>query len=292
MVSLLITSLIVSLWPQFQGYSLNFKCLLTYCTCNRHVYKVTCRLIGISFFSLETSFSVLSQYPPHNKHMVCEPLCFLICLNLDSKTSRNYRYFIWPAQCLLTFFFFKWELKSLPVDYAGSSSPLSYGMGSAQSCLSDSLRPHGLYPTRFLCQILRQEYWSGLSFPPPGDLPNPGIESGLLHCRQILLLLSHLGSPPDPIHISRLPSLVSGKESAGNSGDCLQCRRHWFDPQVRKIPLRRKWQPTPVCLPGKSHGQRSLAGYSPWGCKSQTQLGNYTTITTILILMLPGVCRH
>jgi len=33
-----------------------------------------------------------------------------------------------------------------------------------------------------------------------------------------------------------------------------------------KIPWRRKWQPTPVFLPGKFHGQRSLAGYSPWGC--------------------------
>ena len=34
-----------------------------------------------------------------------------------------------------------------------------------------------------------------------------------------------------------------------------------------KIPWRRKWQPSPVPLPGKSHGQRSLVGYSPWGCK-------------------------
>ena len=37
--------------------------------------------------------------------------------------------------------------------------------------------------------------------------------------------------------------------------------------QVRKITWRRKWQPTPVFLPGKSHGQRSLEGCSPWGCK-------------------------
>ena len=35
----------------------------------------------------------------------------------------------------------------------------------------------------------------------------------------------------------------------------------------RKISWRRKWQPTPVFLPGKSHGQRSLVGYSPWGCR-------------------------
>ena len=37
-----------------------------------------------------------------------------------------------------------------------------------------------------------------------------------------------------------------------------------FDPWVRKIPWRREWQPTPVFLPGKSHGRSCLAGYSPW----------------------------
>ena len=41
-------------------------------------------------------------------------------------------------------------------------------------------------------------------------------------------------------------------------------RRCGFDPWVGKIPWRRKWQPIPVFLPGKSHEQRSLAGYSPW----------------------------
>ena len=42
----------------------------------------------------------------------------------------------------------------------------------------------------------------------------------------------------------------------------------------REDPWRRKWQPTPVFLPGESHGQRSLAGYSPWGHKSQTRFSN------------------
>ena len=49
-----------------------------------------------------------------------------------------------------------------------------------------------------------------------------------------------------------------------------QCRRHrWhsFHLWVRKIPWRRKWQPAPVFLPAELHGQRSLKGYSPWGCK-------------------------
>ena len=44
-----------------------------------------------------------------------------------------------------------------------------------------------------------------------------------------------------------------------------QCRRHGFNPWVEKSPWRRKSQPIPVFLPGKSHGQRNLAGYSPWG---------------------------
>ena len=40
-----------------------------------------------------------------------------------------------------------------------------------------------------------------------------------------------------------------------------------FDPWIGMFPWRRKWQPTPVFLPGKSHKQRSLVGYRPWGCK-------------------------
>ena len=46
------------------------------------------------------------------------------------------------------------------------------------SVVSDSLRPHGLKPTMLLCPwgFFTQEYWSGLPCPPPGDLPNPGIE--------------------------------------------------------------------------------------------------------------------
>ena len=50
-------------------------------------------------------------------------------------------------------------------------------------------------------------------------------------------------------------------------GLCLQHRRPRFDPWVRKIPLSKKCQPTPVFLPRESHEQRSLVGYSLWGSK-------------------------
>ena len=63
----------------------------------------------------------------------------------------------------------------------------------------------------------RQEYWSGLPYRPPGDLPDPGIE---------------------PVSLMS-PVLAGGF----------------------------KWQPSPVLLPGKFHGGRSLVGYSPWGHK-------------------------
>ena len=63
------------------------------------------------------------------------------------------------------------------------------------------------------------------------------------------------------VEASQLALVV--KDPSANAGD-LRCRfSHW----VGKIPWRRAWQPTPVSLPGESHGQGSLEGYSPWGHK-------------------------
>ena len=61
---------------------------------------------------------------------------------------------------------------------------------------------------------------------------------------------------------------LSGKESA------CQCPISRFCPWVGKIPWRRKWQPTPISFSGKSHGQRSLVGYSPWGHKKLNMINN------------------
>ena len=77
-------------------------------------------------------------------------------------------------------------------------------------------------------------------------------------------LLTSLTLPVDWKIKLHHPGGASGKEPT------CQCRRHKryeFNPWVGKIPWTRAWQPTPVFLPGESHGQRSLAGYGPWGCK-------------------------
>ena len=84
-------------------------------------------------------------------------------------------------------------------------------------------------------EFCRQEYQSRLPWPPPEGLPDPRIE---------------------PISLMS-PAL------AGEFFTASATWKSW----VRKIPWRREWQPTPVFLPGKSQGPRSLAGYSSWGPK-------------------------
>ena len=67
------------------------------------------------------------------------------------------------------------------------------------------------------------------------------------------------------------PGGSDGKESVCNAGDLV-------DPWVEKIPWRREWLPTPVFLPGESHGQRSLVATFHWLTKSRTRLSNSLTI--------------
>ena len=86
----------------------------------------------------------------------------------------------------------------------------------------------------------RQKSWSGLPFPPPGDLPNSGIKPGSSALQADSLLTELQGKP----------------YSTGYSSiNVLHSLGAW----------RRQWHPTQVLLPGKSHGQRSPVGFSPWG---------------------------
>ena len=94
-----------------------------------------------------------------------------------------------------------------------------------QPCL-DSGWPHGLQPARLLCPWDFPGKNIGVPFPLPGDLPDPGIKST---------------SPASPA--------LAGRSFTTES----------------PVKWRRQWHPTPVLLPGQSHGRRSLVGCSPWG---------------------------
>ena len=99
--------------------------------------------------------------------------------------------------------------------------------------------------------LSRQKYWRGLPFPSPGDHLDPGIESAFVAFPVLayrFFTMHQLGSPK---HTSKFYYLIEDK--------CFTVKENysWW----------RKWQPTPVSLPEKSHGQRSLVRCSPWGCK-------------------------
>ena len=101
--------------------------------------------------------------------------------------------------------------------------------------------------------------WVAFSF--SRDLPNPGTEP-------------------------RSPTLQADSLPAGHKGSPKKetIRKPGFDPWVGKIPWRREWQPTPVLLPGESHGLRSLVGYSPWGRKE------LDTTERLSLPFLPFLC--
>ena len=141
----------------------------------------------------------------------------------------------------------------------------------SHSIVSDPLQACGLQTTS-LCPrgFSRQEYWSGLPCPPPGDLPNPGIK----HRSHTLQGNSLPSEPRGKPNISCLGNYQQSGMFKAGLPSCLsvkeltcQCGRSGFDPGIGKTPWRRKWQPIPVFLPGKSHGQRNLVCYSPWDGK-------------------------
>ena len=105
-----------------------------------------------------------------------------------------------------------------------------------------------------------QKYWSGLVCPPPGALPNRGIKPRSLALQEDSLL----SEPP-----GKLPYVCVYTHTYGQM----------------------KWQPTPVLLPGESHGHRSLVGYSPWGHKESdmTEWLTHTHTHTHVTLVVKNV---
>ena len=158
-------------------------------------------------------------------------------------------------------------------------------------------------------EFSRQKYWSGLSFPPPGDPPDPGIKLSLLHflywqadslpvCHLEILFLNNFFLS-SLLTLSNSPSILSTLDDMSTQSFewsfiyllivlntlglpwwlrwwriCLQCRRPGFDPWVGKILWKRKWQPSPIFLSGESHGQRTSRQQSMGLQKNRSWLNN------------------
>ena len=139
----------------------------------------------------------------------------------------------------------------------------------SRSVVSSCLRPHESQHAR-----------------PPCPSPTPGVHSDststesvmpsshLILCRPLLLQSLIPGTPPPLFSLFNFYGGSVVKNPPTNAGDTGDTS---LIPGSGRFPWGKKWLPTPVFLPGKSHGQRSRAGYSSQGHKSQTRLSNYTT---------------
>ena len=77
------------------------------------------------------------------------------------------------------------------------------------------------------------------------------------------------------------------RERLSPTCQCKRLKRNVFNSWVGKIPWRRKRKPTPVFLPGESHGQRSLEGYSPWDCK-ELDMTEWLSLHNLIVLNSAG----
>ena len=107
--------------------------------------------------------------------------------------------------------------------------------------------------------LWRGRVWTGYSFTEGAS--GGGQAASWTPGRQVSIAVRDWGEKSKCHKFSDQPRSSQGFPGGSDCKVCLRCGRPRLD------PWRRKWQPTPVLLPGKSHGWRILAVYSPWGCK-------------------------
>ena len=160
---------------------------------------------------------------------------------------------------------------------------------SSDHCMR-SVLPDSATPWTVVCkaplstEFSWQEYWSGLSFPSPRYLPEPGTPSGSLASPALasgFFITSATWCVYEYLYmlVKNLPVMrVTWVWSLGRRGRSLG----EGNGNLLQYALEKKRYPTPVFLPGKSHGQRNLVVTSPWGHKSQTQLNQVTKLLVCL----------
>ena len=137
--------------------------------------------------------------------------------------------------------------------------------------MSDSSQLHQLQHTRLLC---------------PQLFPGVCANSCPLSWWCYLAISSPAALLSFAFNLSQHQCFSNESTPAGTSAKEHACqvrtrKRDGLDPWVGKIPCRRKWQPTPVLLPGEAHGQRSLVGCTPWGHK-ESGMTDLLTLTYLL----------
>ena len=133
-----------------------------------------------------------------------------------------------------------------PVALVVKNLPASVCMSVTRSVMSNSLWPHALWPSYAVLQARILE-WIAIPFSRGSSRPRDQTQVSWIAGRFFAVW-------------------ATGKSKLKLKNNCRRHKGHSFDPWVRTLPWRRKWQRTPVFLPGESHGQRSLVGYSPQGC--------------------------
>ena len=139
------------------------------------------------------------------------------------------------------------------------------------------MQPHGLYSA---CNSPGQNTGVGSLSLLQWVFPTQVLNPGLLHCRRILYQLSHKGSPgSSKLNIKR-------KKFLSSIGTRTNIKRTWYWVRAELVTS----QPTSVLLPVKSHGWRSLVGYSPWGCEESdtTERLHFTSLHTLALQVLLG----
>ena len=110
----------------------------------------------------------------------------------------------------------------------------------------------------FLAHSTRFLSWTTRHTAQSASVANASAEKAELTILMVLIVPYHY------LLLIGFPGGARGKDAACQWRRDKRCR---FDPWGGKTHWRRKWQPTPVFFPGESHGQRSLMGYSSWGCR-------------------------
>ena len=118
-----------------------------------------------------------------------------------------------------------------------------------------------------------------LSWAPRGSLAAPSLSGHTSSSISLSPYFRNVSLCSRKLHIPRSP--CPGGAVVRIHLPAQEMQETWFDPWVRKIPWRRKWQPTSVLLPGKSHGQRSLVGCGPWGQRESDARLKWVNITYI-----------